>query len=117
MNPSYCPYCKNALRSSSNFKFCPHCGKSLPTSKRSLSFGDEEVLNLLRQGRKIQAIKVYRNQTGYSLQEAKAAIEQMAQLHQINLSNPSRRLMVVAMAVVIILGAVVAFLTTFFANS
>ncbi|SNY53792.1 ribosomal protein L7/L12 [Paractinoplanes atraurantiacus] len=37
-----------------------------------------DVLGPLMQGQKIQAIKVYREQTGASLAEAKAAVEQIA---------------------------------------
>ncbi|XVV10244.1 hypothetical protein ACQP2X_36140 [Actinoplanes sp. CA-131856] len=37
-----------------------------------------EVLGPLMQGQKIQAIKVYRDQTGASLAEAKAAVDQIA---------------------------------------
>ena len=33
---------------------------------------------ILRQGRKIQAIKLYREQTGAGLKEAKDAVEQLA---------------------------------------
>ena len=36
-----------------------------------------EVLDLVRQGRKINAIKVYREQTGVSLKEAKDVIDRL----------------------------------------
>ncbi|HEX4225064.1 MAG TPA: ribosomal protein L7/L12 [Pseudonocardiaceae bacterium] len=38
----------------------------------------DQVRSLLMQGRKIQAIKVYRELTGVGLKEAKEAIEQLA---------------------------------------
>jgi large subunit ribosomal protein L7/L12 len=34
-----------------------------------------EVLDMVRQGRKIQAIKIYRDQTGVSLKEAKDVVD------------------------------------------
>jgi ribosomal protein L7/L12 len=39
--------------------------------------GLDEVKDLLRQGRKIQAIKVYRQRTGVGLREAKEAVERI----------------------------------------
>ena len=38
----------------------------------------DEVLSLVRQNKKIQAIKVYREITGYGLKEAKEAVDRMA---------------------------------------
>ncbi len=38
-----------------------------------------EILELLRRGEKIQAIKIYRETTGKSLRESKNAVEQMGQ--------------------------------------
>lgn len=38
-----------------------------------------EILELLRQRKKIQAIKIYREATGKSLLQSKEAVEQMAQ--------------------------------------
>lgn len=40
--------------------------------------GFEQVEELLRQGRKIQAIKVYRERTGAGLAEAKDAVERLS---------------------------------------
>jgi len=41
---------------------------------------DSQITELLRQGRKLEAIKVYQDQTGVGLAEAKAAVEQLAGL-------------------------------------
>ena len=38
----------------------------------------QEILDLLRQGEKIQAIKIYRSMTQCGLKDAKEAIEQLA---------------------------------------
>lgn len=37
--------------------------------------GDDEIVDLLRRGQKIQAIKIYRDRTGAGLKEAKDAVE------------------------------------------
>jgi ribosomal protein L7/L12 len=45
---------------------------------------ESEVLSLMRQGQKIQAVKLYREKTGVgdcSLKDAKEAVEAMAQAH------------------------------------
>jgi ribosomal protein L7/L12 len=39
---------------------------------------DTEILDLVRQGRKIEAIKIYRERTGAGLAEAKTAIDRLA---------------------------------------
>ena len=39
---------------------------------------DPQIAELLRQGRNIEAIKLYREQTGVGLAEAKAAVERLA---------------------------------------
>jgi ribosomal protein L7/L12 len=39
---------------------------------------EADLLDLLRQGQKVQAIKVYRERTGTSLREAKEAVERLA---------------------------------------
>jgi ribosomal protein L7/L12 len=39
---------------------------------------DPQIVELMRQGRTIEAIKIYRDQTGVGLAEAKAAVEQLA---------------------------------------
>ncbi len=44
---------------------------------------DDEVLSLLRRGQKIGAIKLYREQTGAGLKEAKDAVEALARQHGI----------------------------------
>jgi ribosomal protein L7/L12 len=39
---------------------------------------DQQVIDLVRSGRKIEAIKLYREQTGAGLKDAKDAVEQIA---------------------------------------
>lgn len=44
---------------------------------------EADLLDLLRQGQKIQAIKVYRERTGAGLRDAKEAVERLAAQHDI----------------------------------
>lgn len=55
-------------------------GGALPGSRQlSGSSVAEDVMSLLGRGQKIEAIKLYRTQTGSSLKEAKAAVEEIAE--------------------------------------
>lgn len=45
--------------------------------QRDLSFGGDDIAALLREGRKIEAIKAYRERTGVGLKEAKDAVDAM----------------------------------------
>ena len=49
----------------------------LPTGEPADSSPEAEIVALLQQGRKIKAIKLYREQTGLGLKEAKDAVEAM----------------------------------------
>jgi ribosomal protein L7/L12 len=51
---------------------------SLPTPQKQSSGADVDVLDLLRAGQKIRAIKLYRDKTGVGLAEAKNAVEELA---------------------------------------
>src|SRR4051812_275945 len=60
--------------------FCGNCGAALsgmrPSAPRAVSPGlDAQVRGLLDEGRKIEAIKVFREETGAGLREAKEAVE------------------------------------------
>ena len=46
-------------------------------SSSTSSFNSDEIVNLLRQGRKIEAIKIYRERTNLGLKEAKDAVEEI----------------------------------------
>ncbi len=66
---------------------CPKCGAPPAQAGKqeqpsvSLSPLEERVLNLMRQGQKIEAIKVYRGETGAGLKESKDAVEALAMKH------------------------------------
>ncbi len=53
-------------------------GQSLPKTEASSSDLDQEVVSLLEQGKKIQAVKLYRERTGVGLKEAKDAVDAVA---------------------------------------
>ena len=77
---SACPFCEKSVPSGS--RYCPHCGAAI-NSDEGASRGEQEsskereLRSLLQQGRKIEAIKLYREQTGAGLADAKNAIEAM----------------------------------------
>ncbi|MFH1269280.1 MAG: zinc ribbon domain-containing protein [Planctomycetota bacterium] len=113
-----CPSCDH--ENSTGAELCRNCGarlgepsgESLPA--RSGSTSDEAgvqaytqdpsladlVLAHLREGRKIQAIKVYREKTAVSLQEAKEAVEAIAAKHGITAGQGAGCAGVVLLAVV-----------------
>jgi hypothetical protein len=78
---------------------CEKCGGPLPVEGQTLASAtperlesiaprsadplDSEVLQLMRAGRKIEAIKLYREQRRAGLKEAKDAVEALAQQHGI----------------------------------
>lgn len=57
---------------------CPHCGQPMPYTDGKVidsSRPHSRAQDLLRQGRKIEAIKVVREETGLGLKEAKDLVE------------------------------------------
>ncbi|MHB1038442.1 MAG: ribosomal protein L7/L12 [Pirellulales bacterium] len=80
-------------------------GESLePPQKPVAESWEPEIVALMEQGRKIEAIKLYREKTGLGLKDAKEAVEAIAARHGI---APSRSgcLGVVLLAAAILLGA------------
>lgn len=59
-----------------------------------------EVLRLMRLKQKIEAVKLYREQTGCGLKEAKEAVEHIAREHGIEDSHGNGCLSVVVLAIV-----------------
>jgi hypothetical protein len=82
-----CPSCGGNVPSGD--ERCKFCGARVPAvateqkAEGSPSALEEQVLPLLRQGRKIEAIKVYRAATNCGLKEAKDAVEALAAQHGI----------------------------------
>jgi len=62
------------LRRSPGIGLCPHCGACIDKPSADL---DQQVRALLDHGQKIAAVKLYKDQAGVSLAEAKAAVEAM----------------------------------------
>lgn len=58
-------------------------GEYVPDSKTDFTGLDQQILQLLSAGKKIQAIKIYRQQTNVGLKEAKDAVEALAAQHGI----------------------------------
>lgn len=54
-----------------------------PPVRQTSEPSEQDVLELLRAGKKIDAIKLYREQTGSGLAEAKQAVEQLGREHGI----------------------------------
>ena len=67
------PKCRNCNHEvHSSIGQCPHCGAAMDKPNADL---EQQVRLLLDQGQKIQAVKLYKDQTGVGLAEAKAAVE------------------------------------------
>jgi ribosomal protein L7/L12 len=58
-------------------------GGSLASKPTASSADDADILELLREGQKIRAIKLYRDKTGAGLANAKNAVEALASTHGI----------------------------------
>lgn len=76
-----CPVCHQALASDADM--CGNCRTLLGSEEASPSGAglDEQLLELLRAGGKIDAIKLYRQQTRAGLTEATDAVEALAAKH------------------------------------
>ncbi len=75
-----CVFCNTSVAAGS--PNCPKCGAALrfddePARQPSGPAQPDDLLALAREGRTIEAIKLYREQTGTSLREAKDAIERL----------------------------------------
>lgn len=67
---------------------------------------DDELLRLLRQGRKLQAVKLYRRRSGATLMQSKQAVEELAQRH--GLVIPGRGCGAAVLALVLLAASMVA---------
>lgn len=83
-------------------------GASLPQPNAADTDWEAEVLQLLGQGEKIKAVKLYRNRTGASLFDSKQAVEEMADRHGITVAGGGCSGVVVMSMVVLMAIAVVA---------
>src|SRR4051812_46719261 len=97
-----CPSCRYANPPGS--LSCERCGDPLPRpasdAPRPAAEFEAELLALLRQGKKIPAIKQYREHTGVGLKEAKDAVEALAARHNIAAGGCAGRVGVLLIAAV-----------------
>ena len=73
-------------------RYCPKCGALTPQEPETSasdagSSWEPRILELMRGGQKIEAIKIYRTETGAGLKEAKDAVEALARQHGIPVSS------------------------------
>ena len=68
-----CPHCQEPV--AVDAERCPQCGAWLADANQSDDEVDNSIRALLNEGKKIEAIKLYRHHTGAGLAEAKDAVE------------------------------------------
>jgi hypothetical protein len=79
-----CPHCNES--NPADVGICKNCGNSLPLVEsvaEPASDFEATILGLLKGGKKIDAIKLYREKTGLGLKESKDAVEVLAAKHGI----------------------------------
>jgi len=85
-----CPSCKYLIAVGA--ERCEKCGAAIsweprvagaPQAGDAADEREQEILGLLREGRKISAIKLFREKEGVGLKEAKDAVEALAARHGI----------------------------------
>ena len=75
---SQCAFCRSIV--SPGVERCPSCGSWLSQTDAPATRAESlvaTVRSLLAQGRKIEAVRIYREQTGVGLAEAKDAVERL----------------------------------------
>lgn len=97
-----CPACAAPLECDENlFERCNFCGSKIVVNRNNVvtenSFGFDkllgqahklkEILNLVRSGNKIGAIKLYRETFGVSLRDAKDAVDELEARQNVNFQN------------------------------
>jgi hypothetical protein len=77
-----CPFCNEP--NPSDVGLCKKCGNTIPLEEPEVSLGgdlsdfEKEILGLMKGGKKIEAIKLYRQKTGFGLKESKDAVDALA---------------------------------------
>lgn len=82
-------------------------GEALPTPNAVDSVLETEIVSLLERGEKIEAIKIYRKETGADLKEAKDAVEAIAVRRQVVSPSGSGCLGVMLLLIIVSMAAVV----------
>lgn len=101
-----CPQCGGLVTVQD--EACPKCGSLLNREPPApdLTTLDQQVLELMRQGQKIEAIKVYRAEANVGLKEAKDFVEALATRHGIPQASGCGKAAVLML--IILIGAVAA---------
>ncbi|MBI5759325.1 MAG: ribosomal protein L7/L12 [Planctomycetales bacterium] len=71
----HCHHCQQSVSDSAHF--CEHCGGVLSDETSPGAVVEGQVRQLLADGRKIEAIRIYREATKVGLAEAKYAVEEL----------------------------------------
>ncbi|MCC6124016.1 MAG: ribosomal protein L7/L12 [Pirellulales bacterium] len=74
-----CPFCNESNPAAVGV--CKKCGGTIPLEEPAgavPSEFDRDILSLMKGGKKIEAIKLYREKTGLGLKDAKDAVEALA---------------------------------------
>ena len=68
-----CQFCKMDIPHGATS--CPSCGATVPVSGPASTDLEQQVRSLLAQGKRLEAVKIYKTEVGCSLKEAKDAVE------------------------------------------
>jgi ribosomal protein L7/L12 len=79
-----CPNCKNPIEN--NNVTCEWCGFSLQCEEKHSSL-DSELLDIIKTGGKLQAVKTHRKRTGVGLKESKKYVDELYAQNKHILSN------------------------------
>jgi hypothetical protein len=72
----FCPGCSKSIPDDS--KFCLSCGRAVPASSSAQKPPAQAIEFLVRSGKKLEAVKLYRQTHGVDLADAKTAVEEIA---------------------------------------
>ena len=82
----HCQHCQQSVSDSA--QFCEHCGGVLSDETSPGAIVEGQVRQLLADGRKIEAIRIYREATNVGLAEAKHVVEDIERSVSPIASNP-----------------------------
>jgi hypothetical protein len=83
-----CPFCNAS--NPPDVGLCKQCGGAIPLEEPTGSDPsefDQDIIDLIKGHKKIEAIKLYRQKTGLGLKEAKDAVEAFAEKHGIEIKG------------------------------